>query len=444
MISNSLHIIVGLGETGLSCARFLASRGIPFAVADTREKPPHINELMQIDPQVKTSFGPLNSAFFKEATCILLSPGISVKTEVIAELYARGLEVIGDIELFARVVDVPVIAITGTNAKSTVTTLVGLMMKEGGYVTKVGGNLGVPALDLLQPDTEVYVLELSSFQLETTNTLKPAIATVLNITPDHLDRYDTVNDYALAKHRIYQNCHIAVCNRDDKHTDCQNVEVTRKSYFTVSEPKSGEFGLTKHLNTTYLSYGDERLMPVNELPVSGKHHQANALAALAIGHGFGISFEPMLKVLREFPGLPHRCQMIRELNGVCWINDSKGTNVGATLAAIEGLGSDMTGKLVMIMGGVGKNADFSDLVPVIKRYARHVVLIGAAAPELSLIFAPVVSVSMAETLALAVHEASQIALPHDYVLLSPACASLDMFKNYEHRGQVFTELVTKL
>jgi UDP-N-acetylmuramoylalanine--D-glutamate ligase len=319
------------------------------------------------------------------------------------------------------------------------------MMKAAGHSVQVGGNLGVPALNLLgQPKTDVYVLELSSFQLETTYTLKPDVATVLNITPDHMDRYDTVADYARAKHRVYHHCQLAVCNRDDAATDCDDDQVADKSYFTVQQPGPGEFGLIMHAGETYLGYGDQRLMPVSELPVMGKHYQANALAATAIAHGFGVSFDAILQVLREFTGLPHRCQMIRDLHDVRWVNDSKGTNVGATLAAIEGLGSDLSGKLVIIMGGVGKNADFSELAPVIQRYARHVVLIGEAAPELARVASPVVPVSFAQTLEQAVAQAGQAAQPHDCVLLSPACASFDMFKNYEHRGQVFMEIVQGL
>lgn len=444
-MSDSLHVIVGLGETGLSCARFLKSRGIPFAVADTRLEPPHLDQFFSLYEGVPTSFGPLDAGFLKKAARIVLSPGVSQRTPVIAELRQQGIPVIGDIELFAEAVDAPVIAITGTNAKSTVTTLVGLMMKAAGLSTEVGGNLGVPALDLLHPTkTDVYVLELSSFQLETTYTLKPKVATVLNITPDHMDRYLSIADYKEAKQRVYQHCQIAICNRDDANTNCDADKVNTKTYFTVEAPKAGEFGLTTQAGVTYLSYSDELLMPVTELPIMGKHYQANALSAMAIAHGFGLGFEPILQVLREFTGLPHRCQFIRELDGVSWINDSKGTNVGATLAAIQGLGSDLSGKLVIVMGGVGKNADFSGLAPVIQRYARHVVLIGEAAPELACVLSPVVSLSFAETIELAILQARQAAVPGDGVLLSPACASFDMFKNYEHRGQVFMEIVRGL
>jgi UDP-N-acetylmuramoylalanine--D-glutamate ligase len=362
---------------------------------------------------------------------------------LIAAQIERGIPVIGDIELFAHAVKVPVISITGTNAKSTVTTLVGLMAAAAGCHVEVGGNLGVPALALLSanPNANLFVLELSSFQLETTYSLKSAVATVLNITPDHMDRYDDLADYTRAKQRVYQHAEVAVCNRDDRLTD---TNAPRKIYFTLGIPKENEFGLQTKNNITYLAHGDHLLMPTTDLPVIGKHYQANALAALAIGYGYGWSFEPMLAVLREFNGLPHRCQFVRERDQVRWYNDSKGTNVGATLAAIEGLGSEIKEKLILIAGGVGKNADFSELAPGIEKYTRHVVLIGDAANDIAHAIGNRASISFASTMDEAIHQAEHAAKPGDCVLLSPACASFDMFKNYEHRGCVFTELVEKL
>jgi len=439
---DGLHVIVGLGITGLSCARFLQKCGIPIAVTDSRENPPHYAEFQKAYPDVPVTFGKLDEALLSKAACIVISPGMSRQEPAIAKQVQRGIPVIGDIELFAHAVNVPVIAITGTNAKSTVTTLVGKMAEAAGYRVEAGGNLGIPALDLLENSlTNLFVLELSSFQLETTSSLKPAVATVLNITPDHMDRYDTVEDYTLAKHRVYQHCGIAICNRDDALT---YTDQTEKIFFTLGTPLKNEFGLLVKDNVTYLAYGDRALMPVKDLPVIGKHYQANALAALAIGYAFGLAFEPMLKVLHAFNGLPHRCQFVRELNGVRWYNDSKGTNVGATQAAIEGLGSEIVGKLVLIAGGVGKNADFSSMKPMIEKYTRQVVLIGEAAKELSSVIDHAVPVSFALNMDEAVQQSQQTALPGDSVLLSPACASFDMFNNYEHRGQVFTEIVEAL
>lgn len=446
MSTSELHVIVGLGATGLSCARFLADRGVPIAVTDTRTNPPHLAALHQMNPNVPVALGGLAESLLAKATSIILSPGVALREPAIVQQIKRGIPVIGDIELFAQAVNVPVIAITGTNAKSTVTTLVGQMAEAAGYSVQVGGNLGIPALDLLQknPTANLFVLELSSFQLETTYSLKPHVATVLNITPDHMDRYDDLADYQRAKSRIYQHCQIAVCNRDDTLTECNEPTLQKKFYFTINKPKKNEFGLLQKNHETYLAFEDMSLLSIKELPVMGKHYQANALAALAIGHGFGFPFEPMLKVLREFKGLPHRCQFVRELNSVKWYNDSKGTNVGATQAAIEGLGSEIRGKLIMIMGGVGKNADFSLLSIAIEKYARHVVLIGEAAKDIANALSYRVPMSFAKSMDDAVHQAAAAAKAGDSVLLSPACASFDMFNNYEHRGQVFTEIVEKL
>lgn len=440
---NNLHVIVGLGATGLSCARYLKHLGIPIAITDTRVNPPQIEELQKLLPDIPIALGSLSQSLLQQAATIVLSPGVALSEPLIAEQIKRGVPVIGDIELFARYVKAPVIAITGTNAKSTVTTLIGKMAESAGYQVAVGGNLGVPALNLLmnQANAQLFVLELSSFQLETTYSLQPAVATVLNITPDHMDRYRTLADYQQAKHRIYQHCRVAVCNRDDQLTDCA---IPKKFYFTIKSPGKEEFGLLMQNNESYLAYENNYLLATTELPVKGKHYQANALAALAIGYGFGLPFTPMLEVLKTFPGLPHRCQFVRERAGVRWYNDSKGTNVGATQAAIEGLGNEIKGKLILIAGGVGKDADFSPLVPTIINHTRHVVLIGEAATELASIIDHRVPVSFATSMEDAVQLAATVAQPMDSVLLSPACASFDMFKNYEHRGDVFMQLVKNL
>lgn len=443
MSTSNLHVIVGLGATGLSCVQYLKNRGIPVAVTDTRVHPPQLDALQKAHPDIVIAMGGLDLGLLEKASKIILSPGVALYEPAIAAQVKRGIPVVGDIELFAEVINVPVIGITGTNAKSTVTALVGEMAKAAGYQVEVGGNFGVPVLDLLakRPSTNLYVLELSSFQLETTYSLKPAVATVLNISPDHMDRYVDLAAYTAAKHRIYAHCQKAVCNRDDAATVCR---VKDKLYFTLNTPKKREFGLLKVKGLTYLAYEDEPLLPISELPVSGQHYQANALASLAIGAAFGLPFEPMLKVLREFKGLPHRCQFVREHDGIKWYNDSKGTNVGATEAAIQGLGAEIAGKLVLIAGGVGKNADFTPLVPLIEKYSRHVVLIGEAAEDFATIIGQRVPVSFAKTMDEAVKQAAKVAQPKDLVLLSPACASLDMFTNYEHRGQVFMALVEKM
>ncbi len=444
-MKEELYVIVGLGATGLSCARYLAQQAIPFAAMDTRSSPPNMAEFKKQFPGVPISVGKLDDTLLDRASKIIISPGISLQEPAIARQIARGVSVIGDIELFTLCAKAPIIAITGTNAKSTVTTLVGEMAAAAGVKVQVGGNLGIPALDLLSAtDVELFVLELSSFQLETTFSLAPEVATVLNITPDHMDRYATLENYRNAKQHIYSNCQVAVSNRDDPLTDCGQQYQKQKLSFTLEEPQQNEFGLLTKNNETYLALENQLLLPVRELPILGRHYQANALAALAIGHGYGLPLEPMLQTLVSFKGLPHRCQLVRERQGVLWYNDSKGTNVGATLAAIEGLGSAIEGRLVLIAGGVGKNADFSPLVMPIARYVRSVVLIGEAASILAAVIGDRVEVSFAKSMEEAVAVADNIAIEGDSVLLSPACASLDMFNNFEHRGEVFTQAVQGL
>ncbi len=442
MMQQPFYVIVGLGLTGMSCARHLAKQGKSFAVMDTRPAPAHLADFKKVFPNVAVSLGQFDEALLDKATRIILSPGIALQTPAIQKQIALGKPVIGDIELFAQEVNAPVIAITGTNAKSTVTTLVGEMAATSGLKVKVGGNLGVPALDLISEEAELYVLELSSFQLETLTSLKPAVATVLNITPDHMDRYATFQDYIAAKKRVYQHCRVAVCNRDDVLTD--DSDAIKKFTFTLQQPKENEFGLLHKSNDVYLAHANQALLAVSDLPIAGKHYQANALAALAIGYGYGLSMDAMIKTLKEFKGLPHRCELVRKRNGVCWYNDSKGTNVGATLAAIEGLGGDTKGKLVIIAGGVGKSADFSPLVMSIEKYAKSVVLIGEAAPLLASVIGDRVDVQFAKTMEEAVLLSDSIVEAGDSVLLSPACASFDMFKNFEHRGQVFSDAVRGL
>lgn len=443
---SNLHVIVGLGATGFSCARYLKAQGIAIAITDSRTNPPYLADWQKIYPDVPVSLGELDQALISKASTIVLSPGIALQEPAIKAAIAHGIPVIGDVELFARAqaAKAKVIAITGTNAKSTVTTLVAKMTEAARLKTRVGGNLGTPALDLLQGEIpDVYVLELSSFQLETTESLQPSVATVLNVTPDHMDRYATFADYQAAKLRIYHHAQNIIYNADDPLTFCDDKKV-RQFAFTLQVPQKEQFGLLSVKGQTFLAFGDKPLLAVNELPIRGKHYQANALASLAIGHAFGLSLAPMLQVLREFKGLPHRCEMVRKRAGIAWYNDSKGTNVGATEAAIKGLGPDIKGKLILIAGGVGKNADFTSLVPVIQQYTRHVVLIGEAANDIAAVIAGSVPVSFATSMEEAVQLAALAAKKDDSVLLSPACASFDMFNNYAHRGEVFAEIVTSL
>jgi UDP-N-acetylmuramoylalanine--D-glutamate ligase len=438
-------LVVGLGQTGLSVVHYLAKRGISFAVVDSRENPPGKDELLQRYPTVAHHFGAFAhaQALFQSAQTLVVSPGIAIATPEIHAAQQRGAEIIGDIELFVRAAKAPIIAITGSNGKSTVTTLVELMAKTAGMQTYAGGNLGYSALDLLeQPVPDLYVMELSSFQLETTQSLKAISAVVLNVSEDHLDRYASYADYAAAKQVVYQHCQCAVVNRDDALVMqmLASSDYAASLSFGLDVPAAGQYGVREQDGQRWLAKGETLLLATREMKLPGEHNIANALASLALGEAAGIPLQGMLQALREFTGLKHRTQWVRERKGVSWYNDSKGTNVGATLAALAGL----PGKTVLIAGGQGKGADFSPLRAVSAQKARALVLIGE---DRQLIadavqgYAPYV---FAKDMADAVTLAAELAQPNDNVLLSPACASFDMFKGYAHRGEVFTQLVQAL
>jgi UDP-N-acetylmuramoylalanine--D-glutamate ligase len=434
-------LIVGLGSTGLSCARFLARQGVEVAVTDSRAQPPALGQLREELPAVPLFVGGFNEAAFARAERIVLSPGVSLAEPFLARAQARGVEVIGDIELFARAALAPVVAITGTNGKSTVTTLVGEMAIAAGREVRVGGNLGTPALDLLdggRPDW--YVLELSSFQLETTSSLRGHIATLLNLSPDHLDRYRDQSAYAEAKQRIFHAAALQVVNRDDAAAAALADPARPLCGFSLGIPAAGDFGLRMEQGGEWLAQGEILLLPAAELRMAGRHNLANALAALAIGAGMGLAMPAMLETLRHFAGLPHRTQWLRERNGVTWYNDSKGTNVGATEAAIAG----MAGPVVLIAGGEGKGQDFTPLARAMANAGRGAVLIGRDAPLIEQALQGVVPVVHARSMEEAVACADEMAVAGDCVLLSPACASFDMFENYAQRGRVFAAAVERL
>lgn len=437
--SDHFRIVVGLGKSGMSLVRFLARQGVPFAVADTRENPPELATLRLQFPQVEVRCGELDVEFLCRAQELYVSPGLALATPALQEAAKRGVKLSGDIELFARHAKAPIVAITGSNAKSTVTTLVGDMARAAGKRVAVGGNLGTPALDLLADDIELYVMELSSFQLETTERLNAEVATVLNVSEDHMDRYADMQAYHLAKHRIFRGSRQVVVNRGDALSRPLVADQLPCWSFGLNKPDFKAFGLIEEDGEKYLAYQFEKLVPVRELKVRGAHNQANALAALALGHAVGLPFEPMLAALREFTGLAHRCQWVRELRGVAYYDDSKATNVGAALAAIEGLGADIDGKLVLIAGGDGKGADFSGLTAPVARYCRAVVLLGRDAELIAAALGDAVPLVRVKTLDEAVQRCAELAREGDAVLLSPACASLDMFKNFEERGRLFAQ-----
>lgn len=439
--SAAATLIVGLGATGLSCARHLVGRGIAVAVADSRNDPPGLRALQVDCPDVAVFLGPFDDAPFLNAGRLVVSPGVPLTTPQVAAARARGVEVIGDIELFVRAATAPVVAITGSNGKSTVTTLVGDMARASGIRVAVGGNLGTPALDLLDDAVELYVLELSSFQLETTSTLQAAVACVLNLSPDHMDRYPDLAAYAAAKARALHDAGVGVINADDPVVAAMRTADDTWT-FTLGEAADDKmFGVAGVDGRDFLCRGDQPLLAADELLIPGLHNRANALAALAIGSALGFDLESMRGVLRRFIGLPHRTQFVAEIDGVRWYNDSKGTNVGATIAALQGLHGSDASRTVLIAGGDCKGVDFAALAPVVQRCARAVVLIGRDAPVIAAALPRGVARVTASDMDDAVARAAALARAGDRVLLSPACASFDMFSGFADRGERFVRAV---
>jgi UDP-N-acetylmuramoylalanine--D-glutamate ligase len=447
--SDQFRIVVGLGKSGMSLVRFLARQGLPFAVVDTRQSPPELATLKAEYPQVEVRCGALDVDFLCRASELYVSPGLPLASAALQEARARGVKLSGDIDLFARHARAPIVAITGSNAKSTVTTLVGEMAQAAGKKVAVGGNLGTPALDLLGDDVELYVLELSSFQLESTERLNAEVATCLNVSDDHMDRYSGMESYHLAKHRIFRGARQVVVNRQDPLSRPLIADQVPCWSFGLDKPDFKSFGIIEDNGEKFLAFQFSKLMPVRELKIRGAHNQANALAALALGHAVGLPLAPMLDTLRGFTGLAHRCQWLRERNGVTYYDDSKATNVGAALAAIDGLGAQIDGKLLLVAGGDGKGADFGPLRASVAKYCRAVVLLGRDAELIAAALRDddgrdVVPLLRVATLAEAVQCAAAQAEAGDAVLLSPACASLDMFRNFEERGRLFAQAVEEL
>ncbi|TPW16990.1 MAG: UDP-N-acetylmuramoylalanine--D-glutamate ligase, partial [Halothiobacillaceae bacterium] len=392
-------LVVGLGKTGLSCARFLVEQGSPVAVTDSREHPPGLAELRETLPNVAVFLGGFDELAFSSAEQIVVSPGVSIKEPLIAAAAARGIPVIGDIELFVQHAKAPIVAITGSNGKSTVTTLVGELLQCAGYKVAVGGNLGTPALTLLADDCDVYVMELSSFQLETTFSMNAAAAVVLNISPDHLDRYESMAAYAAAKMTVYRGDGVVVINRDEPLTAHWLTASRQWRSFGLSQPQQPEeFGIGEYAGQTWLMRGTTPLLPEEALTLRGRHNVANVLAALALLDALGVVAERVLERVKSFQPLQHRMQRVAEQGGVCWYNDSKGTNVGATTAALAGV----PGSVVLIAGGIGKGADFTPLRQVVAAKARAVVLIGQDAKLLAEVLAGTAPLVYATTMGEAV------------------------------------------
>jgi len=437
-------LVVGLGATGLSVARHLMRQGVRVAIADSREQPPGLQQLQQEYADVALFLGPFEDAVFEQADQLIVSPGVPLSTPQIQAAIQRGVPVLGDIELFAGAAKAPVVAITGSNGKSTVTTLVGEMAKASGCRVAVGGNLGTPALDLLNDDIELYVLELSSFQLETTASLHTAVSAVLNVSADHLDRYPDIQAYADAKERILRNAGLGLFNADDPLVMAMHGGQDAW-FFSLAEPHGDKrFGIRLLDGEECLCRGEQPLVKASEVLIPGRHNLANALAALAIGTALGFEVERMREVLARFPGLPHRCEFVGEIAGVRWYNDSKATNVGAAVAALRGLHEPAGGRAVILLGGDCKGGDFSAMPPVLAECTRGVVLMGRDRESIRPFIPDSVQVADAVDLEQAVQLAAELSQPGDHVLLAPACASFDQFRNYIERGDRFRGLVRRL
>lgn len=464
---NSLHgklvLILGLGETGLACARWCVRSGARVRVADTRAAPPYLDDLRRRAASADFFAGEFNAALLDGIDLLVTSPGLPGDLPLLREAALRGIPLIGEIELFARALREmpaprPVLAITGTNGKTTTTALTGHLLRSTGKSVGVAGNISPAALTALTDYAEqgalpqAWVLELSSFQLETTTTLNPAAAAVLNISDDHLDRYADLAAYAAVKARIFQGDGVQVLNRQDARVRSMAIAGRRVVSFGLDAPPGAEdFGLRLRDGVSWLVQGERFLLPQAELPISGLHNAANAMAALALCVSLGHDVVNLLPALRSFRGLSHRVEKIAEIDGVTWYDDSKGTNVGATVAALEGIGGEMATsdksnpKIVLIAGGDGKGQDFSPLKTPVAQYARAVVLIGRDAPVISRALADAgVPLVAAGGMADAVRQARALAQRQDAVLLSPACASFDMFRDYQHRAEVFIAAVRAL
>lgn len=437
-MSETFDLVIGLGISGQSCLRYLLAQNEPVRALDTRPQPPAIGEVKQAFPEVPMHLGGWNEEWLTQARRLIVSPGVALSTTEIARQKAAGKDVVGDVELFARAASQPIAAITGSNAKSTVTTLLGDVAVACGMHALAGGNLGTPALDLLGENAQLYVLELSSFQLESTWSLGAQVAAILNVSEDHLDRYPSLVEYIAAKQRIYDGCEVAVWNRDDENTRPQRP-VAHQVSFGTHEQSDYRLDVERSM---LMAYGVD-LLSSKALTMRGNHNALNVLAVLAMADALGLDQNIALDTVKAFSGLPHRCNLIAEHRQVQWFNDSKGTNVGATLAALEGIGPAIDGKIILIAGGQGKGQSFEPLNDASHRFVRAAVLIGEDAEQVATGLLGV-ECHFAASMDDAVRRASLLAQIGDAVLLSPACASFDMFKGYADRGEHFERAVREV
>jgi UDP-N-acetylmuramoylalanine--D-glutamate ligase len=437
--TNRNTAIVGMGATGLSAARFLSSIGKSFVFADSRTEPPRLSEVREQYPDVSLVLGPFTEDLLLSFDRVVVSPGVSLQEPALVAARERGVKLIGDVELFLEQAAAPVIVITGSNGKSTVTTLLGKMAEACGLSAGVGGNLGTPMLDLLDERHQLYIIELSSFQLELVTDTRGAIAGLLNISPDHMDRYAGLQQYHAAKHRIFLGASTVINNRQDPLTNPLLSTSVKQGSFGLNKPDLGSFGLLEEDGQQWLACGLEPLMLVADVAIKGTHNTANALAALALGQAAGLDMAAMLETLKTYKGLPHRCEHVATINNVMYIDDSKGTNIGATIAALNGFGDSTN--LILIAGGQGKEQNFAQLQKPVKQFVKLVALFGEDASQIARAIENSVEVEQFGSLEDAVSKAAACAESGDIVLFSPACASFDMFSGFEERGRCFQSAV---
>ena len=441
-------VIVGLGDTGFSCARHFIRRSLEFRVVDTRSQPPRLADLANLKPDVEVELGEFRAERLLGARELVVSPGVDLRTPALAAAAEAGVPITGDIDIFSRQAESPIVAVTGSNGKSTVVAMLAKILDEAKVDYGLGGNLDGrlfrPALDLLEEEKDWFLLEISSFQLETTQRLNADLALILNLSADHLDRYDSFDDYARAKQRIFRGCRRIVLNRDEAFSRPPDSAPAPVISYGLDAPAPGQAGLLSHDGERWLASGNERYLPVNALKMPGDHNVSNALAAMTLALAMGVEREHVVAGLAAFSGLPHRCQWVANIAAVDYYNDSKATNVGAAAAAVRNLAAARAGRVLLIAGGVGKDADFAPLAPAMRDSARAAVLIGRDASRIAAALKPEIPLLFADTLDEAVETARAQALPGDAVLLSPACASFDMFENFQHRGESFIRCVEGL
>jgi UDP-N-acetylmuramoylalanine--D-glutamate ligase len=444
IVTNRKTAILGMGVTGISVASFFSSKGMSFDFVDSRSEPPN-RKLVEADyPKADIAIGAFDADFLCRYDRLIVSPGISLAEPALVKAKQQGVELLGDLELFLEQAKVPVVIISGSNGKSTVTALLGKMAQDSGISVGIGGNLGTPMLDLLDDAHQLYVIEVSSFQLELLNDSRGAISGLLNISPDHLDRYKNLQEYHTAKHRIFRGASKVVINREDVLTrPLISTQIPMLS-FGLNQPDLGSFGILEGTKDGYLSYGIERLMRVNQVALKGTHNLANVLAALALGQAVDLPMQSMLDTLKTFNGLPYRCQSVAKINAVHFINDSKATNVGATVAAVRGLGDKASKNIILIAGGQAKGQEFNALAEEVSDYVKLTILLGIDRKQLASALKDSCDIQYSDTLDAAVIQANQAAVSGDTVLLSPACASFDMFDGFEHRGKCYEDAVRAL